>query len=128
SIGVSVLVPAGATELRVTARWGDYTAREVGTRPDIEWDRHERRETVAVKLLKDRAGKPATPVPDTNGLEVVTSVRAIKRPEELSGLPAGTRAVSVFLVNRREPIEGRDELKDSVFAFQARLTLDADRP
>jgi hypothetical protein len=128
SIGISVLVPADATELRVTARWGDYTIREVGARPDIEWDRHERHETVAVKLLKDRAKKPETAVPDSRGLEIVTSVRAIRRPEELSGLPTGTRAVSVFLVNRRTPIEGVEELKDTTFAFQASLTLDADRP
>ncbi len=128
SIGISVLVPADATELRVTARWGDYTPREVGTRPDIEWDRRERKETVVVRLAGDKAQKPVEPVPESRGLEIVTSVRAVRRPEELGGLPAGTRAVSVFLVNRRKPIEGQEELKDTTFAFQASLTLEADRP
>jgi hypothetical protein len=114
-IGISVLVPQDATELRVTARWGDYTPREVGTRPDVEWDRRERVESVVVRLVGDKARKPTEPVPDSRGLEIVTSVRAVRRPEELGGLPDGTRAVSVFLVNRRKPEEGREELKDATF-------------
>jgi hypothetical protein len=128
SIGISVLVPKDATELRVTARWGDYTPREAGPRPDIEWDRRERQETVIVRLVGARAQRPIEPVPESDGLEIVTSVRAVRRPEQLSGLPAGTRAVSVFLVNRREHLEGQETLKDKTFAFQATLTLHADRP
>lgn len=113
--------------MRVTARWGDYSAREVGSRPDVEWDRRERQEVVVVRLdgAKSRAVEP---VPDSRRLEIVTSVRAVRHPDESGGLPAGTRAVSVFLVNRRTPIEGQEELKDTTFAFQAGLTLEADRP
>ena len=81
-----------------------------------------------MRLAGDKAQKPVEPVPESRGLEIVTSVRAVRRPEELGGLPAGTRAVSVFLVNRRKPIEGQEELKDTTFAFQASLTLEADRP
>ena len=128
SIGISVLVPGDTTELRVTARWGDYTPREVGSRPDIEWVRRERRETVTVRLTGGKAQKAVQPVPDSGGLDVVTSVRAVRRPEELSGLPAGTLAVSLFLVNRRRPIEGQEALKDTTFAFQATLDLQGDRP
>jgi hypothetical protein len=128
SIGISVLVPADARELRVTARWGDYTPREIGSRPDIEWVRRERQETVVVRLVDGKAQNPIESVPGSQGLDIVTSVRAVRRPEELSGLPAGTRAVSVFLVNRRKPIEGQETLKDTSFAFQATLALHADRP
>jgi hypothetical protein len=128
SLGISVLVPAGATQLRVTARWGDYTPREVGTRPDIEWKRHERRQTVTVTLQGEKADPPVAPVPESNGLEIVTSVRRIRRPEDLPGLPAGTRAVSVFLVNRRTPMEGQEDLKDTQFAFQAGLVVESDEP
>ncbi len=128
SMGVSVLVPPDASELRVTARWGDYTPREVGSRPDIEWQRRERRETVAIRLAGNSADPSIAPVPGSNGLEVMTTLRAIRRPDELVGLPAGARAVSVFLVNRRIPIEGREELKDERFAFQATLIVEADRP
>jgi hypothetical protein len=127
SIGISVLLPADATELRVTARWGDYTPREVGARPEVEWDRRERQETVLVKLIGNKVQRPVESLSESGGLEIVTSVRGVKRPEDLTGLPAGTRAVSVFLVNRRIPIEGRDELKDQMFAFQATLSVEADR-
>ena len=58
SIGISVLMRADATELRVTARWGDYTPREVGTRPDVEWDRRERKETLPVRLAGGKAQPP----------------------------------------------------------------------
>jgi hypothetical protein len=128
SIGISVLVPAETTALRVTARWGDYTPREVGSRPDVEWDRRERRETVTVRLRGNRVENPDEPVPDSGGLNIVTSLRAIRRPEDLGELPKGTRAVSVFLVNHRQPTEGKEELKDTTFAFQASLALENDRP
>jgi hypothetical protein len=128
SIGISVLLPAEATELRVTARWGDYAPQEVGSRPDVVWDRRERRETIVVRVAAMKSHKRVEPVPDSGGLDIETSVRAVRRPEELPGLLAGTRAVSVFLVNRREPVEGREELKDRSFAFQAGLVVEADRP
>ena len=128
SLGISLLVPADATELRVTARWGDYTPEEVGAKPDVEWHRRERRESVTVRLGAATAEPPVAPVPESGGLEIVTSVRSIRRPEDLAGLPAGTRAVSVFLVNRRVPVEGREELKDTTFIFQGSLAVESDKP
>lgn len=128
SLGMSVLVPQDATHLTVTSRWGDYTPREVGSRPDIEWVRAERRETVSIELDGDKAVPPVKPVPGSGGLEVVTSIRAIMTSEELPGLPPGTRAVSVFLVNRRAPIEGQENLKETRFVFQAGLTVESERP
>lgn len=125
SMGVSVLVGPGAERLRVTARWGDYEPREVGSKPDVEWDRHERRETVTLAL---GAGPGSTPVPNSRGLEIVLSVRAVGGVQNLPGLPVGTRAVSVFLVNRRPPREASDELKDERFIFQASLSVEADEP
>src|SRR5262249_34907228 len=59
SIGLSVLVPEDATQIRVTASWGDYTPREVGPKPDIEWLRQEFTRTVAISLKAKRA-EPAT--------------------------------------------------------------------
>jgi len=44
-----------------------------------------------------------------------------------AGLAAGSRTVSVFLVNRRTPRE-LDSLKDESFAFQTELELHADTP
>ena len=128
SLGVSVLVPANVSELRVSVRWGDYEPREVGSRPDVEWVRREHREAVVIGLNDDGANPAVASVPDSGELEIVTSARRIRRPQDLVGLPAGTRAVSVFLVNRRVPIEGKDELKDSRFIFQASITVEADKP
>jgi hypothetical protein len=126
SLGVSVLVPADASALRITARWGEYEPEEVGARPDVQWHRQERRETLPVRLANDNADPLVAAVPNSGGLEVMTLVRRILRPQDLVGLPAGTRAVSVFLVNRRVPIEGKDELKDGRFIFQVSLTIEAD--
>lgn len=128
SIGVSVLVPPDATHLRVTSRWGEYEPVEVGSKPDVQWRRRERRETVSIELAGERAVPPLAPVPESAGLEVMTSVRSIRRSQDLGSLPAGTRAVSVFLINRRVPIEGSDELKDSRFVFQVSLAVEADKP
>jgi len=128
SLGVSILLPSDASTLRVTARWGEYEPREVGSKPDIEWQRRERLEAVTIRLSDDNAAPSVAAVPNSNGLEIMTSVRRIGRPQDLVGLPPGVRALSVFLVNRRVPIEGTEELKDSRFIFQASITVDADRP
>src|SRR3989304_2216647 len=66
-----------------------------------------------------------TAVPESGGLRLYTAVRPVTA--DLGGevgLAKGTRSVSVFLVNHREPKVG--ELKDEAFAFQVRLTLHRD--
>ena len=57
SIGLSVLVSGSAQELRVTARWGDYTPIEKDGKPTGEWQRHERKRrsrfgSVATKRIR----------------------------------------------------------------------------
>ena len=121
SIGLSVLAPPDAEQLKVTARWGDYEPLEKDGKPTGEWRRRERQATVAIRLKGEKVDRSPAPVPDSNGLEIVTSVRRVRGLEHMPGLPTGSRAISVFLVNRREPNEGPDELRDSVFAFQVRL-------
>ena len=106
SMGVSVLVPPDANELRITARWGDYAPLEKDAKPSGEWQRRERQETLRVHLKGEKANPSPAPVLDSNGLEIVTSVRRIRGLAQLPGLPEGTRAVSVFLVNRREERQG----------------------
>ena len=132
SMGLSVLVPVPATELRVTVRWGDYKALEKDGRITGDWQRTERTADVVVPLKKGSAGLSVS-VPASNGLEIVTSVREVRNVDALRGLPRGVRAVSVFLVNRREPSERVDEvrgdvLKDEAFAFQTQLAVEADQP
>ena len=128
SLGVSVLVPRDVAELIITARWGDYKALAKDGVLTGEWRRIERSERVTVRIRKDRADPSSAQVPNSEGLEIVTSVRRVRGLDELPGLPAGTLAISVFLVNRREALEGVAELKDERFIFQAALTVEADHP
>jgi hypothetical protein len=122
-----VLVSADDQDLCVAARWGDYTPLEKDGKPTGEWQRREREETVAIRLRGDSATPSPEPLENSDGLEIITSVRRVRRLEDLPGLPKGVRAVSVFLVNRRTA-EDRPELKDARFAFQASLTIDTDQP
>lgn len=64
--------------------------------------------------------RPASvPVPDSGGLELSVSVRAVA-DDSAARLPKGSRAVSVFLVNRRAPDAER---RYRAFAFQTCLSL-----
>lgn len=58
-------------------------------------------EQLKIPLHQSHAQSPTVlPVPDSNGLQLVISTRPISSQELL---PAGTRSVSVFLVNNRPP-------------------------
>ena len=111
-------------ELTVAARWGDYEPVQQDGKLTGEWKRTERLETVTVKVSAEHSGPISKALPNGDGLEIVTSVRTVKGLDDLPDLPKGTRAVSVFLVNRRDP-EDAVEFKDRRFAFQAQLTLDS---
>src|SRR6185295_14943042 len=74
SIGLSVLVSGEAKDLRVTARWGDYTPIEKDAKATGEWQRHEREEAVPIRLGGNRANPSPAPVPNSDGLEIITSV------------------------------------------------------
>jgi hypothetical protein len=127
SIGVSVLVPPGVRELKVTARWGDYEPVELDGTLTGEWTRTPRSASVYVELGPEHGLPVSKPLIEGDGLEIVTSVRRVRRSDDLSGLPAGTRAVSVFLVNRRAP-EDDVLVKDRRFVFQARLAVECAEP
>jgi len=121
SLGISLLVPPGADTLEVTARWGDYEPLERDGR-SVEWKRTERTSSVSVSVASDQSGPASKDLPDSDGLEIVTSVRRVRGLDDQPDLPKGTRAVSVFLVNRREA-EEKPELKDRRFIFQASLAI-----
>lgn len=80
------------------------------------WRRVPRSQTVTLNLPEPGAKPPTFNVPDSGGLKLLVTVRSA----ESAGLPAGSRAVSVFLVNSRRP----DEVHPyRAFIFQVRLTL-----
>jgi hypothetical protein len=122
-----VLVPAGVDELRVTATWGDYVPVEKDGTATGEWRRQHCTQTFAVPVPKKKGKPKPVPIEGSGGLQVLVSARAVRQDTLLRDLPAGTRAVSVFLVNRRPPAEP-DDRKDIAFAFQVGLKVEAERP
>jgi len=124
SIGLSLLVPAEARSLTVTARWGDYNPLPLAE-ADLEhhraprWQRRPRAETVELPLHENH---PPHQIAGSGGLELVLSVRAAPTG---TGLPPGTRALSVFLVNRRPPVEGA---REQAWVFQAGLRVTSAAP
>ncbi len=134
SIGLSLLLPAAAKELKVTACWGEYHAlddkgvpiEDESEKMPAKWRRTDRHEELTLKI-----GAPGKPrefaVPNGDRLFLVLSVRPVHVPENLEAmLPAGTRSVSVFLVNRRKPAP--DIRRDEGFIFQAALEVRSDVP
>jgi hypothetical protein len=155
SMGLSLLVAAGVNELKVTVCWGDYAYEGGGTPEPAEsgatveklelkegaeavekeeatpagprgWRRTPNEVIVSLKLPAS-GGKPAdVPVPGSGGLSLVVTVRDVAA--EITGadrIPAGTRPVAVFLVNRRKPDPDRAYRS---FAFQTALKIESAVP
>ena len=141
SFGVSVLVDEKATALDVDVRWGDYErtggteggggaadidesqVEGAGKKKRVKWERHARTEHVPVQL---KPGSSTVPVLNGAGLELVVSVEPVGNGDGALELPSGTRSVSVFLVNRREPRP--KDVREEGYAFQASLTLTSPVP
>ena len=129
SIGVSILVPQPAKRCAVQVVWGDYrvvepTAKDMS---GVQWQRVPRTVIVDVPIGTSNSKPTSVDIPDSGGLRLVTSVRTV--PESRGGLklvPPGTRSVSLFLVNYRNPQP--DERKDEGMAFQAGFTVHLDQP
>lgn len=128
SVGLSTLVAADAKALTVRVRWGDYAAAEYTPEPPEGedpvdpirvWQRTARDEHVTV-VLGDKPGVLVEqPLPDSHGLQIHT----LERPVATSGeqdIPAGTRSVSVFLVNKRKP---DSDQPDRAYAFQPEIAV-----
>ena len=123
SIGLSVLVPQATRRLHVRVRWGDYKLRKPadGHGDSAEWERTQHIEVVELAVPGSTTRPRETDVNGSNGLKVALSVRPVASDGAEGGLPKGTRSVSVFLVNRRDPAP--DEVRDEAFAFQAQLEV-----
>jgi hypothetical protein len=150
SMGLSLLVPKEAKELRVAVRWGDYRqpAKVAGSPPQPTlfgpavvrehqgylfgqedtrgWQRTDRVEELTLKLPASQ--KPAErDVPNSAGLKLALSVRPVRDIAAFGALvPKGARSVSLFLVNRRKPAP--DEERDTAFAFQTALEVRSEQP
>jgi hypothetical protein len=81
-----------------------------------------------VKLPAETAKAVEQEIPDSEGLRMALSVRPVQALGIAEGMvPAGTRSVSIFLVNHREPML-TDEQRDQRFIFQAGLTVQTVEP
>lgn len=130
SMGLSFLVPAGVHNLAVTVRWGDYAPGEIpgeDGKPFPIWQRTPREASMQLPLTG--SDHPvAHGVPRSGGLELQMVERMIsaRAADELASmLPAGTRSVSVFLVNHRPPDEAAP---DKAYVFQAEVEVSSTEP
>ncbi|MEO7718437.1 MAG: DISARM system helicase DrmA [Capsulimonas sp.] len=136
SMGLSFLVDRETKTLDVVVKWGDYVLFTVpkdaekveeGTKAkpeDSYWIRKPRLETTAIHL--NGAADPVyCDVPGSDGLQLHIVEREINAPGLDLHIPAGTRSVSVFLVNHRQH---RTDYADTAYAFQAELEIQSDRP
>jgi hypothetical protein len=134
SMGVSVLLPAAAESLHVQVQWGDYERRErpdprdPARSPDVEWQRHPCAATLQVPVGAAAARARAFDVPDSGGLRLSVLLRPVQDAAAHADacLPAGTRALALFLINDR-PAPREADARDSASVFQValRLRLDA---
>lgn len=127
SIGMSVLLPAGSAKDRIRARvcFAEYV-HDV-----LEGQDGERRRTVWRRLpqpvrtlelpLDPEAIERGVNLPGTTGVWVGGK---LEPADGAPGLPSGTRALSLFVVNRRP--RGEKGRENEQFLFQVRLELEFD--
>jgi hypothetical protein len=128
SMGLSFLVDARARSVAVVARWGDYAPAEIegeDTKPLPVWQRTPREESIEVALAGAGGDPVERDVPGSGGLKLHLVERSTTTEDLEEHLPTGTRSVSVFLVNRRAPVE--DE-PDRAYVFQPELEVRSDQP
>ncbi len=130
SMGLSFLISETVTELTANVSWGDYLAIETelvlpleteenkAVKPETiyQWQRISRSESVTI-YLESMEGKTSFDVPNSKGLKLVVINRSVKN----LNFPAGTRSVSVFLVNYRNSYT--EDFFDASLAFQTHLSL-----
>ena len=136
SMGLSFLTTADS-RLDVTVRWGDYELvatgpaaadaaasgdgghDEAGTRC---WQRTAKEEALEIAL--QAADRPVHDVPGSGGLRLHVEQKPVSG---IAAIPGGTRAVSVFLVNEREPATSLQD-SETTYAFQAELEIRCEQP
>ncbi len=125
SMGLSFLVSSETDDLKVSVTWGDY-ATEPFESPDGKelsvWQRHPREAVLSVPI-PDREAE--VPIPGADGLLLHVSARAVSSAALAGHIPAGARAVSVFLVNRRTPDVAKP---DFAYVFQPEISVTSETP
>ncbi len=118
SMGMSVLLPAGSGKVRVQVSWAEYQPEdrenEEGRRPQRVW-RRVARPPVSLDL-------PLDPARIAAGVPVTADGVYLAGKLETSDLPdPGTLALTLFVVNGREPLPNGPQDERSL--FQASLEI-----
>jgi hypothetical protein len=130
SMGLSFLVSGKTETVEATVTWGDYLPMEANLeegfedepqergkrkkKPDL-WQRVPQQAVIPVPIEESSEPHPID-VPGGSGLNLVVTCRPVCG----NHFPAGTKSVSVFLVNYRQGEKGE---RDTLFAFQTHLRL-----
>ena len=127
SLGLSFFVPPEAERLEVIVRWGEYSRRpfqsEDGGKTEV-WKRSPREDVIFLTLGTETARHE---VPDSGGLLLHLLERRLHDTATGSTIPSGTRAISLFLVNRR-PAPKETEKSDTAYAFQSQIEVRCSSP
>jgi hypothetical protein len=125
SMGLSVLIPPECRSIKATVTWGDYEAA-MKDEAVSAWQRTSRSSQATLPIPEKDSTRGAIRLKDSGGLDLVLSVRTIPPHNGLDLVAPGTRAVSVFLVNNRNPILG--VRRDEAYVFQVTLQLESEVP
>lgn len=123
SIGLSLLLPAESTTVRVSVSFAEYVMEptEIAERrkPASYW-RRKPRQTIEIDVSLDpdvlRSG---VPLPHTSGLSLSGRIQDVQKAH---GVPEGTRALALFLINRRNV--GEKGRRDEQFIFQVAMSVE----
>ena len=125
--------PPSASAFWWLGTWKRLTSRSAGRLRLCRSRRRRRQQDASVGAPTERGHAAPShrrrrphDVPNGKGLRIHVRERPIDTAK-LPEMPAGTRAVSVFLVNQREPA-AEQALADTAYAFQAELEIRSEQP
>jgi hypothetical protein len=120
SLGMSVFLPPLGDRIRVTVSFAEYVREQAdsgeGKRQAV-WRRVPLPPATVELTLEQAAIETGVRLPDTRGIRVCGKLERGDAP----GLPEGTRALSLFVVNERTP--GEPGRKDEQFIFQVAMEV-----
>ncbi|HEY9422780.1 MAG TPA: hypothetical protein VIW92_15300, partial [Thermoanaerobaculia bacterium] len=134
SMGLTVLLPPGSGDdvVKATVRFADYVPEEQEEEGEQEeekkkatrqvWRRVPRPPVTAEVRLRPGAVAKGFELPGTDGIWLRGRLKTMEGAPDLRPVPPGTRALSLFVVNRRGPGE-RGRL-DEKFIFQVSLEVE----
>ncbi|HRI71485.1 MAG TPA: hypothetical protein PK156_44935, partial [Polyangium sp.] len=123
SMGLSVLLPKEAKSVQAIVRFAEYHAETVkpenGGRGQRVWKRNPR-QTIPVPVPLDPATlENGITLPNTVGIRLIGQIKPV---EHARGIPEGTRALALFVVNRRG--QGDRGRRDEEMIFQVELEVE----